>query len=44
MPGTVLRENEGFEEAFGAKATKKRKLYNGALKVDLYQYWGKKIR
>lgn len=40
----ILTSDEGFEEAFGAKATKKRKLYNGALKVDLYQYWGKKIR
>ncbi|MDN6630980.1 MAG: hypothetical protein L0K90_06960, partial [Staphylococcus equorum] len=23
------------------KATKKRKLYNGALRTDLFQYWGK---
>ncbi|MDR3189706.1 MAG: class I SAM-dependent RNA methyltransferase [Lactobacillaceae bacterium] len=40
----ILTSDEGFEMAFGAQATKKRKLYNGALKVDLYQYWGKKIR
>lgn len=40
----ILTSDEGFEEAYGEKATKKRKLYNGALKVDLYQYWGKKIR
>lgn len=40
----ILTSDENFEEAFGAKATKKRKLYNGAMKVDLYQYWGKKIR
>lgn len=40
----ILTSDEEFETAFGAKATKKRKLYNGALKVDLYQYWGKKIR
>ena len=29
-----------FEEFYGAKATKKRKLYNGALRTDLFQYWG----
>ncbi len=40
----ILTSDEEFETAFGKKATKKRKLYNGALKVDLYQYWGKKIR
>ncbi|WP_373770384.1 THUMP domain-containing class I SAM-dependent RNA methyltransferase [Weissella soli] len=40
----ILTSDEGFEEAYGERATKKRKLYNGALKVDLYQYWGKKIR
>ncbi len=40
----ILTSDELFEEYYGKKATKKRKLYNGALKVDLYQYWGKKIR
>lgn len=40
----ILTSDEGFEDAYGERATKKRKLYNGALKVDLYQYWGKKIR
>ena len=34
----ILTSDEEFETAFGKKATKKRKLYNGALKVDLYQY------
>ncbi len=29
-----------FEEYYGQKATKKRKLYNGALRTDLFQYWG----
>ncbi|EMV4675270.1 class I SAM-dependent RNA methyltransferase, partial [Listeria monocytogenes] len=29
-----------FEEVYGKKATKKRKLYNGYLRTDLYQYWG----
>lgn len=36
----VLTSLETFEEAFGKKATKKRKLYNGYLRTDLYQYWG----
>lgn len=36
----ILTSHEGFEELFGKKATKKRKLYNGNLKVDYYQYYG----
>lgn len=31
---------EQFEEHYGKPATKKRKLYNGQLKTDFYQYWG----
>ena len=27
-----------FETAFGAKADKKRKLYNGMIRCDLFQY------
>ena len=38
----ILTSDENFEEHYGEKATKKRKLYNGALKVDYYQYWGSK--
>lgn len=38
----ILTSDEEFETYFGQKATKKRKLYNGALKVDYYQFWGKK--
>ena len=38
----ILTSDETFEQHYGARATKKRKLYNGALKVDLYQYWGKR--
>lgn len=30
-----------FEKYYGKKATKRRKLYNGALRADLFQYWGK---
>ncbi|WP_216829574.1 THUMP domain-containing class I SAM-dependent RNA methyltransferase [Alkalihalobacterium elongatum] len=36
----VLTSNEQFEELYGKKATKKRKLYNGKIRTDLYQYWG----
>ena len=39
-----LTSDLDFETAYGQKATKKRKLYNGAMRVDYYQYWGKKIR
>lgn len=35
----ILTSDENFETYYGEKATKKRKLYNGALKVDYYQYW-----
>lgn len=31
-----------FERCFGRKADKKRKLYNGMLKTNLYQYFGPK--
>ena len=31
-----------FEQFFGKTATKKRKLFNGNLRVDFYQYWAKK--
>lgn len=36
----ILTANEDFENIFGAKASKKRKLYNGNIKVDYYQYYG----
>ncbi|MBW1605590.1 class I SAM-dependent RNA methyltransferase [Lactobacillus sp. Sy-1] len=29
-----------FEQHYGEKATKKRKLYNGSLRTDYFQYWG----
>lgn len=38
----ILTNNESFEELFGKKASKKRKLYNGMIKCNLYQYFGKK--
>ncbi|WP_251554725.1 THUMP domain-containing class I SAM-dependent RNA methyltransferase [Neobacillus muris] len=38
----ILTSNENFEELYGRPATKKRKLFNGFIKTDFYQYWGKK--
>ena len=40
----VLTSNENFEKLYGKKATKKRKLFNGYIKVDYYQYFGKFIK
>lgn len=34
---------EKFEELYGKKATKKRKLFNGFIRTDYYQFWGKRI-
>lgn len=36
----VLTADEEFERLYGKKASKKRKLYNGRIKVDYYQYYG----
>lgn len=36
----VLTSDEGFEKLYGKKASRKRKLYNGRIKVDYYQYYG----
>ena len=38
----VLTPHEGFEGLFGQPATHRRKMYNGALKCWLYQYFGPK--
>ncbi len=38
----VLTPEEKVENLYGAKAHRKRKLYNGNIKVDLYQYYGKR--
>lgn len=38
----ILTSDLTFEKEYGEKATKKRKLYNGALRTDLFQYWGKR--
>ena len=39
---SVLSSHTEFERTFGRNADKKRKLYNGMLKCDLFQYGGKK--
>lgn len=38
----MLTSNENFESLFGRPTTKKRKLFNGFIKTDYYQYWGKR--
>lgn len=38
----ILTSDLEFENYYGEKATKKRKLYNGALRTDLFQYWGER--
>lgn len=36
----ILTSDLTFEDHYGQKATKKRKLYNGAIRTDLFQFWG----
>lgn len=38
----MLTSDEEFETHYGKPATKKRKLFNGFIKTDYYQYWGKR--
>lgn len=38
----ILTSDLLFEEFYGQRATKKRKLYNGRLRTDYFQYWGKR--
>ncbi|WP_338451840.1 class I SAM-dependent RNA methyltransferase [Niallia oryzisoli] len=38
----MLTSEEEFETYYGKKATKKRKLFNGFIRTDYYQYWGKR--
>ncbi|SDL67964.1 THUMP domain-containing class I SAM-dependent RNA methyltransferase [Sediminibacillus halophilus] len=38
----ILTSNERFETLYGKKATKKRKLFNGYIKTDYYQFFGGK--
>ncbi|NLL81091.1 MAG: class I SAM-dependent RNA methyltransferase [Tissierellia bacterium] len=36
----VITSEEDFENLYGKKADRKRKLYNGRIKVDYYQFYG----
>ena len=38
----MLSSMENFENAYGRKTTKKRKLFNGFIRTDYYQFWGKR--
>lgn len=38
----IITSNENFEKCFGKKANKKRKLYNGMIKCNLYQFFGER--
>ncbi|MEK5070612.1 THUMP domain-containing class I SAM-dependent RNA methyltransferase [Sporosarcina sp. FSL K6-1508] len=38
----MLSSLENFEKLYGHKATKKRKLFNGFIRTDLYQFWGQR--
>lgn len=38
----ILTAFEQFEKAYGKKATKKRKLFNGFIQTNYYQYFGQK--
>jgi len=38
----IITSNEQFEKLYGKKADKKRKLFNGNVKTDYYQYYGER--
>ncbi|MEI4768351.1 class I SAM-dependent RNA methyltransferase [Psychrobacillus sp. FJAT-51614] len=38
----MLSSMENFEQLYGKRATKKRKLFNGFIRTDYYQFWGKR--
>jgi len=38
----MLSSLENFEKLYGHRATKKRKLFNGFIRTDLYQFWGQR--
>lgn len=40
----ILTSDEAFEKKYGRQADKKRKLYNGTMKVELYQFFGERIK
>ena len=40
----MLSSMENFEKLYGKRATKKRKLFNGFIRTDYYQFWGQKSK
>ncbi len=40
----IITPERNFENLYGKKSDRKRKLYNGNIRVDYYQYYGKKKR
>lgn len=38
----ILTSDLQFETFYGQRATKRRKLYNGSIRTDLFQYWGRR--
>ena len=38
----IITSDLDFEKYYGERATKKRKLYNGTIRTDYFQYWGKR--
>ncbi|MGE8077841.1 THUMP domain-containing class I SAM-dependent RNA methyltransferase [Peribacillus loiseleuriae] len=38
----MITSHPEFETYYGKQATKKRKLFNGFIRTDYYQYWGKR--
>ncbi|MGJ9456778.1 THUMP domain-containing class I SAM-dependent RNA methyltransferase [Oceanobacillus sp. CF4.6] len=40
----IITAFDAFEKHYGQQATKKRKLFNGFIETNYYQYFGKKIR
>lgn len=40
----ILTAYEEFEKEYGATATKKRKLFNGFIQTNYYQYFGEKVK
>ncbi|MGE7621513.1 THUMP domain-containing class I SAM-dependent RNA methyltransferase [Viridibacillus sp. NPDC096237] len=38
----MLSSMENIETLYGRKATKKRKLFNGFIRTDFYQFWGQR--
>jgi putative N6-adenine-specific DNA methylase len=39
----ILTAYDDFERFFGKKASKRRKLYHGNIKVQYYQYFGPRL-